>query len=148
VTASRVPEVQDKLLVLFASVLPGVTILDGPAGARSLLPDVAAVGSSVDDDPAYANGDQTPLGPGNPREERYAITCGLRSVSGDQDVKARRDRVLAMATAVDDALKVDHTLGKIVERAAITGPFRWSHALTSDGAVVDLTFTISGSAYI
>lgn len=144
--STKTPAVMDALVVLFTNALPNVTILDGPAGARTLRSDVATIGLAAEDFHA-ADIEQVRLpGMGDELEESFSITCAVSSSTGGTTYKPARDRCLAMLTAVRTAVRADETLARLVNLA-------WVNVRSLDqgfdnGAYVDITFTVDGRDYL
>lgn len=158
-TTSCVPAVIDALLSAAAAVtgddqpLDGVLVIDG-FGVTEEPGDFLMVG--VDDpdrtDAAYSASAEQQWAHANhtARDERGTVTCAALSWNGDGDQKLARDRVYAVAAALEDILRADPTLGA-VDGLLWTG-FGQSMQLTQNqdgqGALALLVFDIAFRARI
>lgn len=136
---SVVPGAIDGLLAVFAAALPGVQVVDGPPTA-DIRGDVLGVGLSPQE-PSDVESTSTDAGLRGAREQ-FAIVCVARSWSGNNALKAQRDRTYRMVDAAEAALVANPTLGGAVSRARWSGssyqPWRTEQAQL----VVDVIFRV------
>jgi hypothetical protein len=117
-TTSRVPDVIDALVALFAAApgLAGVKVLDGPVVTGSPLKDVVFVG--YDGDPDEDGGlavefsqEWASIGQ-RARDETFTVTCAVLAWRGSTAVRPVRVRAFALLAAVEDALRAAPDLGQ------------------------------------
>lgn len=113
---SQVPTlITNVLAALQASAdLAGVQVIDGPVVEDSPATDWVFVG--YDGDPGgdfeAANSAQNWVGIGAKRkDEDIAITCAVVASRGDTNVPAARSRAYVLMAAVENALRIDVSLG-------------------------------------
>lgn len=140
---SALPATLDALVALFTSALPGVQVVDGPV-TQDVRGSVVAVGLAPQD-PTPADASEVAAGL-RVRRESFDVLCLARSWSGNDAVKAQRDRTFELVAGVKAALNADRTLGGVVLGAEFAGfsyvPWRTERAQL----VVDVTFRVSVDA--
>lgn len=142
---SALPAVLDALVSRFSSALPAAQVIDGPPTV-DVAGDVVAVGLAPDD-PSPADATQEAVGL-SVRRESFDVMCLARSWSGNDGVKAQRDRTFLLLASVQEALRDDPSLGGIVLGADFGG-YTYSPYLTPDGfLVVDVSFRVSVTALL
>lgn len=148
---SSLPAVIDALLVTWRAALAGAgdatEVFDGPIGANTPAGgDVVVVG--VEPPTAAAEGQQEPHGLGNRLQEDFTVHCRVSSLSGDTDMKARRDRAYAILAILTAVLKTNPTLGGVCDRVFLGRELTLWQGQITDGAVAEVAFDITGSAWL
>lgn len=137
---SAVPVVLDALVALFGARLAGTQVVDGPVTA-SIAGDVVAVGVTPEDSTdVQSTEDIAGLGA---VQESFDVLCVARSWSGNDGVKAQRDRTYLLLAAVKAAVAADESLGGAVTRARFAGSTYNPWRTDTGQLVVDVTFRIS-----
>jgi hypothetical protein len=137
---SVVPGAIDGLLAVFAAALPGVQVVDGPPTA-DIRGDVLGVGLAPQE-PSDVESTNTDADLGAGSREQFVVVCVARSWSGNNALKAQRDRTFRMVDAAEAALAANPSLGGAVSRARWAGasyqPWRTEQAQL----VVDVIFRV------
>lgn len=111
---SVVPSLIDALIATATSALSDVNVYDGygvTADPGDFLmvgiedPDTDGAGFSADSRQEWANANHTA------RDEEGDITCVALSWNGDGEAKAARDKAYAITAQLEDALRVNPSLG-------------------------------------
>lgn len=125
---------------MFTTALPNAQVVDGPPTV-DVSGDVVAVGLAPQE-PADVDTTEDIAGLGVV-DESFPVLCVARSWSGDDSVKAQRDRTYALISACKTALKADSTLGGVVTLARFAGSSYqpWRHQ--NGFLVVDVTFQVA-----
>lgn len=136
---SVVPAAIDGLVALFAANVRDVQIVDGPP-TENIRNDVIGVGLAPQE-PSDVEATNTIAGL-DADLEQFTVVCVARSWSGNNSLKAQRDRTYRAVDAAKAAIKANPTLGGAVSRARWAGssyqPFR-----TEKGQlVVDVVFRV------
>lgn len=141
---SAVPAALDALVALFGARLSGTQVVDGPPTV-DVAGDVVAVGLTPGE-PADVQSTETIAGLAAVRES-FDVLCLARSWSGDDGVKAQRDRTYRLVAAAKAAVAADESLGGVVTRARFAGS-SYSPWRTERGQlVVDVTFRVSVDSF-
>ncbi len=141
---SAVPVALDALVSLFTARLPGTQIVDGPPTV-DVAGDVVAVGVTPQD-PADVQSTEDIAGLGAV-QEAFDVLCMARSWSGDDGVKAQRDRTYLLLAAVKTAVAEDESLSGAVTRARFAGSSYSPWRTPTGQLVVDVTFRIAVDTY-
>lgn len=159
-TTSRIPQVIDYLVTLFASAptvgkaTPPVSVLDGPVVIAD--PGPLALWVGVDDidpgaQPRAASSTQEWAALGRMgRNEQLSVFCVAQAWSGSDDVRTLRLQAAAIVSAVEDLVRGDASLGGTVSvpgNAAVTAA-EWAQRPTTRGMAVQVSFEITAQARI
>ncbi len=136
---SAVPVALDALVALFTARLPGTQIVDGPPTV-DVAGDVVAVGVTPQD-PADVQSTEDIAGLGAVQES-FDVLCMARSWSGNDGVKAQRDRTYALLGAVRDRLRADPTLNGAVAHVLLVGSSYMPWRTDKAQLVVDVPFRV------
>lgn len=149
---TRVPAAVDALFARLTAGFDGdgVDVIDGPPiSVAGLGEDVLSVGFSAPGGLAIDNELTKQQGLGGPRyAEVFQVYMVFSSVSGDTDMKARRDRCLWAIEKVQAALEEDVGLGGVVDSVALGPAMEWGQEQHSDGCTCAVGFSIVGSALL
>lgn len=137
---SAVPATLDALVALFGLRLSGTQIVDGPPTV-DVAGDVVAVGITPDEATDVQSTEEI-AGLGAV-EESFDVLCVARSWSGNDGVKAQRDRTYLLLAAVKAAVAGDESLGGVVTRARFAGSTYNPWRSPAGQLVVDVTFRIT-----
>lgn len=137
---SAVPVALDALVALFQAKLSGTQIVDGPPTV-DIAGDVVAVGLAPEDATDVQSTEQI-AGLGAV-EESFDVLCVARSWSGNDGVKAQRDRTYLLLAAVKAAVSADESMGGAVTRARFAGSTYSPWRTPTGQLVVDVTFRIT-----
>lgn len=149
--ASTLPAVVDALLATWRAALEvaalDVDVFDGPLGATTPASnDVLVVG--LEPPTTSAEGTQEPHGMGNRLTEHFVIHSRVSSLSGDVDMKPRRDRAYAILAVLNGALKANPTLGGVCNRVFLGPELQLWQGQTPAGAVAEVSFDVSVQALL
>lgn len=156
---SRVPAVTDYLVAAAtASPLLGahptakVSVFDGPQvpAATQSLERVLWIGAdpaALGDPAAHADQAWGPMDHGRTRDEDGSIVIAAQHWNGDTSNKVHRDGAAAIIAGVELLLRGlpkdggpgDLTMGGLVWRSEVTGPFEWYQRQRADGALCLVT---------
>lgn len=155
---SSIPAAIDALVtaVKASATFTGVKVFDGPRVTTEDLvnKDRLYIGDSVDDEPAVDGEEFSPHADMISRDEAYSIVVTAEAWSGDQDMKARRDRAFALKNGVETILRPtvpggpEPTLGGVVMWAEVAGGVKLIQRQTTNGAVASVTFHVQCRARI
>lgn len=118
-----------------------VQVLDGPRVAEDLQEDVLLVGYSPD---AAVSATHQRAGLGARITETFELRCLFSTVSGDTDLRARRQRVQDVLDLIAAMCALDRPLGGAVDRLGFGESLDLQQEQTSDGAVAELSFSLVG----
>lgn len=147
-TTSRVPDVIDALVALFAAApaLAGVKVIDGPVVTSDSLKDAVFVGYDGDDEgegqaveftQEWASIGQRAKG------ETFSVTCAVVVWRGGTKVRPIRVRAFELLAAVEDALRDDPSLGLPPPSVVAFASGSMSQIQGSPGLGVRITFQIA-----
>lgn len=136
---SAVPAVLDALVAVFTARV-SAQIVDGPP-TQDVAGDVVAVGLAPSE-PAGVQSSETIVGY-DTVEEFFDVLCLARSWSGNDGVKAQRDRTYAVVATAKAAVSEDPTLGGVVTRARIAGSTYMPWRTERGQLVVDVMFRVA-----
>lgn len=154
--ATNVPDVYDRVLVLFQTTLTDLQdkgrIFDGAPIGYDVPDDYAAVGfrgpsseeTGLDEPAVYTTAQRSDWG-NQAYDEQFAIWCTISSASGGVDMPSRRARIRDWLNQLDTALRVDCHLGGAVPApgfAAIDAT-EWTFDPNQSGSVATVAFSIS-----
>lgn len=137
---SAVPDALDALVAMGRRALPRVQVVDGPPTV-DIVGDVIAVGITPND-PADVEAVEDIRGLAVVGES-FTVACVARSWSGNDSVKAQRDRTYALLAPVKAALQADPTLGGVVLRARFAGSSYMPWRSEQNQLVVDVVFRVA-----
>lgn len=117
--SSKLDDVTDALVTAFTGLsgLASVLISDGPIVGDPSFADALLIGDDGDPESqamSVAEQSWTDLACTRRREDGEII-CAAVSQSGDTNMQTRRDRVMALIGACEDALRADLSLGGVVQ---------------------------------
>lgn len=149
ISPSQLAAAIDKLVAVFATALPGVTVADGMSVGSGYVGDWAVVGGDGDigeeEEAGRATSTWAGLG-GQVRNESIDIVCAIGSSTGNAEtsMKTRRDRVWTMLGQVETALRADIGLNNFVTGggACITET-ALRYPANSQGLAATVVFTIN-----
>jgi hypothetical protein len=145
---TTVPTVLLALVQLGQTVLPDVTVYDGPPDFDNLPPEYLCIGFSRDEDEAGVDGDTTDEG-NHTSSEAYTVHCMLSVATGDTDgIADRRARVAALFGTYAAALRADPQLGGTLTpgSSATLGTWSWIYGPSADGTFAEVEFDVNVSA--
>lgn len=145
---SKVPAAIDGLLALVtalqATTLAGVDIFDGPKLTDSQTGKRLFVGYDIEGIAAHGAQDWASIpAASKSRGENMTIRCVAESMSGQTDMKGRRDEAFAIVAAVEGAIKGDPTLGGAVTYANCLAEVEVRQPQTPQGAVCTVFFGVA-----
>lgn len=148
---SSIPAVVDALLATWRAALAdagdSAQVFDGPIGAATPTSgDIVVVG--VEPPTASVDAQQEPHGLGNRLVEEFTVHCRVGSLSGDTDMKPRRDRVYALLALLTAAVKANSSLGGVCDRAFLGRELNLWQGQIPEGAVAEVAFDITGTAWL
>lgn len=155
---SRAWAIRGALTALFAGVLPGVVVHDGPI-ARDAPPrrfllvgtDGGTDGTGDDlTDGTVVVQSPSPMA-GGWMDEEGEIACSAWAWSGGTDFPPLRADVAALVDACETAIRADPSLGGLLapaDRQAAVGQVRIRETQTPQGALVRAVFTVAYRALI
>lgn len=140
--STRYGLVVDALVALIGAT--DTTVFDGPPLTSDIPTDYVIVGATddPDEDSGDIRADWSGLG-AQKRKEESDVTCCVVAWTGDDNLKATRDRALAVLDNVAAAMKADHSLGVLLPG--------WAHITSAvprqrrntNGTYFRLVFTVS-----
>lgn len=136
---SAVPAALDALVALFGSRV-SAQIIDGPP-TQDVAGDVVAVGLAPSE-PVDVQSTETIAG-FDTVEEFFDVLCLARSWSGNDGVKAQRDRTYVLLDAAKTAVLEDPTLSGVVTRARFSGSTYMPWRTERGQLVVDVSFRVA-----
>lgn len=142
---SRVPLVAAKLIELAKEQLPaGVEVIDGPnAGDDSTLAnDVMMIGHGTDTEPGFTSTFGQLPGLGGGYVEEISVVCFISCYSGDEDMKARRERAGELLALVMEALDENVTVDDTWDHARLGDQMVWYPLHNGEGTSCAVGFTI------
>lgn len=147
---TTVPQVLLALIQLGKTVLPDISVLDGPPDSDSPPPEFLSIGFSRDEDEAGVDGDTADEG-NHVYSETYTVRCLISVATGDVDdgaVAARRARVAALFGTYATALRADPQLAGTLTAggAAKLGRWSWIYGPASDGSYAEVDFDVNVAA--
>lgn len=143
---SAVPTALDGLYTLARRVYPrAVQVLDGPPTV-DVVGDVIGIGISPTD-PSDVEAIEEIRGMAVVGES-FTILSVARSWSGDNDVKAQRDRTYALLVPLKQALRADPTLDGAVTRARFSGSSYMPWRSEQGQLVVDVVWRVAVSTLV
>jgi hypothetical protein len=155
-TTSQLPEFIDALYTTAFGVLSATTtVVDGPPLSWDPLVTIQGaslgqflfIGAHPDDD-SSAIGQQDRNTMGSSRDERIDVYCTVYAVSGDQVAKANRDAAFALVGMLEQAIRVDQTLGGQVATSRISNVDRVDQTQNDTGSDCTVIFTVTGKAFL
>jgi hypothetical protein len=156
-TTSQIPEFIDALCTVAVNALAtSVTVVDGPPLSWDPL-NVAEpsqseqqflfVGARPDDDTAAAGRqDRTTMGSG--RSEDIDVACTVFVSGGDAVLKPLRDQAFGVIAALEQAIRVDQTLGGQVATSRVSSVDRLDQTQNDHGSDCTALFTVTGKAFL
>jgi len=157
-TTSRAGVAQDALVALATAQLPGVDVVDGPPlnwdqitlavpqvgdGTRYLF--VGAQPQSA----TWLTGQQDFNAAGAvSRDEHFEIICTALGFSGDGMAKTARDAALAVMAGMEQAIRLDPSLGQAVLYSRVSTVDRGDVTLNASGVNVPIIFRVACRAYL
>ena len=142
---TRVPDVLDALYAFLSTPLAADDwqVFDGPIAAQSVEFEGLIIGDVHDaGDMAVDVEVERAEGLGNRYREFYEIQCSMWSVSGDEVMKPRRDRLRDGLAIVEAALKADQTVDGAVDLCILGASQQWRQLQTDMGAGVEVWFSL------
>jgi hypothetical protein len=139
---SRVPATIDALVALFTAA--GLTTWDGPLVTGDYQP---AIHVGYDGDPEgdfkAVDADQEWAGIGaKSRDEEFDVICCAITVSGNSDIRSAREAAFAMLAVVENALRVNPSLGQAPPFVAAYRPAAVHTEPTAAGWSVRAVFNV------
>jgi hypothetical protein len=132
-------------LVVLARTTSATAVYDGPTVTIPVPVDFVVIGGTEDPEDDGSSFDQSWNGLGKrTKDEAGEITCAVLVGTGDDEVKAARDRALAILGEVEAAVRNDPSLGGVLVGgwAHVSGG-RHVQRLTTEGLYVRITFTVA-----
>jgi hypothetical protein len=144
-TTSQIGAAIDRLVALFQTALPGVTVYDGSLPTMSFDPDWLVVGGDgavgEEEDAGSAEQRWNGLGAAT-REETSTITCAAGASSGGVVLKTVRDRALTTMAAAEQALRNDPGLGGTTQGGAEINNIRLRYVGNGSGVAAAVVFEV------
>lgn len=144
--STRVPAVLDGLIAILSAQadLAGVQIVDGPVrGMVELEYDTIVIAPSSPESPGVAVTYERESNLGRVAYvEQVEATVFVSSFSGDEAMKPRRDRVLALCAAVQAALDANQTRADAWDSCEMGPEAAWHQVQSKDGATCTVGFTV------
>lgn len=132
-------------LVKLAKTTSALSVYDGPANITTPTTNYVVIGGTEDPDDEPSSFDQSWNGLGQRgKNETGEVTCAVLVGAGDDDVKAARDRALAIIGEVETAVRNDPSLGGVLSGGwcQVSGG-RHVQRLNSQGLYVRIVFTVA-----
>ncbi len=134
-------------LVTLAATTSAQAVYDGPVNITAPPTDFIVIGGTEDPDDEPSSFDQTWNGLGQRgKVETGEITCAVLVGTGDEAVKAARDRALTILGEVEAVVRADPSLGGVLNAGwcQVSGG-RHVQRLNSQGLYVRIVFTVAYS---
>jgi hypothetical protein len=142
-SGTRVIQAYEALSGALRSVLEpaGVQVLDGPRVAEDLQPDVLLVGYSPE---AALTATHERAGLGARITESIELRCLFSTASGDTELSQRRARVQEVMDLISAMCALQRPLAGAVDRLGFGESLDLQQEQTRDGAVAELSFSLTG----
>jgi hypothetical protein len=120
-------------------------VYDGPVVTTAATSDYVVIGGTEDPDDEPSSFDQEWNGLGaRSKIETGEVTCAVLVGTGDEGVKASRDRALVVLGEVETAVRADPTLGGVLTGGwCLVSGGRHVQRLNTQGLYVRVVFTVS-----
>jgi hypothetical protein len=118
----------------------GFQVVDGPIGVQQMENDVLMVG--IGD--ASITRTQARAGMGGRVTETVVISLVMSTLNGDDDLAARRDRILQGLQAVDEICVPRPAVPEVLDSLEVDEDMLIAQSHEAAGAVVEVAFTLTG----
>jgi hypothetical protein len=119
----------------------GVAVFDGPAPERAYAPRAVTVAAAFQDDQDAVAVNRVESGARPSVTETLTVAGSVYAGGGNVDVDGYRAEAGAIMAAIDQALRVDRTLGGAVNLARLASA-QWLQGRDTKGTGVSIGFTI------
>lgn len=157
-TTSRIPAAIDALVSLLTAAIGTTTnVVDGPPLAWDAISSAAFavaedrwlfIGATPDGDDGAEGAQDFNAAGAVSRDETFLIHCTAYVFGGDQVVKTRRDDAFGIVAAVEQAIRVDPSLGQTVLYSRVAAVTNYRPAQTEDGSDATVIFAVACRAYL